>query len=89
MRTSFWQRSRLHGRARRRRLFEIASVNFVYRLKIAEIGEEDRRLDNVSKCKTFGFQDGADIVDHPARLLIDVPETIWPLFGSSGICPEQ
>src|SRR5437870_9705998 len=69
---AFWQCWDLDSRADRRRLLEIRAVNFVYRLEIGEIGQENRRFDNIFERKALGFEDRRDVIENAPGLLGDV-----------------
>ncbi len=66
------QGGNLHGRTRWRILFEIGAVYFVYRLKIAHIGEVNRGFDNVVESNSASSQDGSDVLHYATGLRGDV-----------------
>src|SRR5580700_6895850 len=68
---SFGQTGYLHGRTRRRLLFKIRAVNFVYGLEIGEIHQEDCCLDDAVEGQAFGFQNRRDVFHDPSRLYIN------------------
>src|SRR5215471_17984095 len=50
---SSWQRGNLNGGTGRRIFFEIRAVDLVYRLKVAEVGEENGCLNDMIKSQAF------------------------------------
>ena len=56
------QRGDLNGRTGRGILFEIRAVCFVYGLKVAEVGEEDRGFNDAVESHSLSSQDGCDVV---------------------------
>ena len=66
------QPRRLHGRACRVGLREERLVDVVHRREIVHVREEDRGPDHVAVGETAGFEQRADVLEHPARLRADV-----------------
>ena len=52
--------------------FEIGAIKFVYRLEVGEIGEEDRRFDDVIETESLCPEHGCNVFHYPPRLRINV-----------------
>ena len=69
---SLRQRRDLYGGTCRGVLFEIRTVDFVHRLKISQISEENGCLNNIIKSEPLGSQNGCNVVQRPPRLCRDI-----------------
>src|SRR6266404_3183213 len=49
-------------------LFKIRAVCFVYSLKVGEVGEKDRRFDDVVESHSLSSQEGCDVVENSPGL---------------------
>ncbi len=57
--------------SRRRRIREVLGVDRVHAFEVAEIGHEDRHLDDPVEAGAGSFENGADVVEHPSGLIFD------------------
>src|SRR5260370_25638195 len=60
--------------------FYIQTVNFVHRLKITQVGEEDRGLHDVLERQTLGSQNGCNVLKNPSGLCANVAGHDLPGF---------
>jgi hypothetical protein len=62
-------------------LLEIRAVNFVYRLEIAKIGEEDGCFNDIIEAESFGSQNRCDVFQRSAGLRGNVAGYNFARFG--------